>query len=108
MAYRLASEQEYIGNVPAIAIVPWFFAGSLFPISVLPKGLAIFAKILPGTHALALMRHGLTGGPADGLKAIWGANAGSADALASFAIVAAFTVALLFVSARVFRRSAVA
>jgi len=108
LAYRLASEQEYIGNVPAIAIVPWFFAGSLFPISVLPKGLAIFAKILPGTHALALMRHGLTGGPADGLKAIWGANAGSADALASFAIVAAFTVALLFVSARVFRRSAVA
>src|SRR5207248_1375648 len=64
MAYRLTSEQEYIGNVPAIAIVPWFFAGSLFPISVLPKGLAIFAKILPGTHALALMRHGLTGGSA--------------------------------------------
>jgi len=108
LAYRLASEQEYIGNVPAIAIVPWFFAGSLFPISVLPKGLAIFAKVLPGTHALALMRHGLTGGPADGLNAIWGANAGSSDALASFAIVAAFTVALLFVSARVFRRSAVA
>ena len=108
MAYRLASEQEYIGNVPAIAIVPWFFAGSLFPISVLPKGLAIFAKILPGTHALALMRHGLTGGPTDGLKAIWGAHAGASSAAASFAIVAAFTVGLLMMSARVFRRSAVA
>src|SRR5438874_1822547 len=73
-----------------------------------PRWFPPFANILPGTPALALMRHGLTGGPADGLKAIWGANAGSADALASFAIVAAFTVALLFVSARVFRRSAVA
>lgn len=108
MAFRLASEQEYIGNVPAIAIVPWFFAGSLFPISVLPKGLAIFAKILPGTHALALMRHGLTGGPADGLKAIWGAHAGSSSEFASFAIVAAFTAGLLLLSGRVFRRSAVA
>ncbi len=108
MAFRLASEQEYIGNVPAIAIVPWFFAGSLFPISVLPKGLAIFAKILPGTHALALMRHGLTNGPADGLTAIWGAHAGTSAELASFAIVAAFTVGLLLMSARVFRRSAVA
>ena len=108
MAYRLTSEQEYIGNVPAIAIVPWFFAGSLFPISVLPKGLAIFAKILPGTHALALMRHGLTGGSADGLTAIWGAHGGAASAAASFAIVAAFTVGLLLMSARVFGRSAVA
>lgn len=108
MAFRLASEQEYIGNVPAIAIVPWFFAGSLFPISVLPKGLAIFAKILPGTHALALMRHGLTGGVADGLTAIWGAHAGAASAIGSFAIVAAFTIGLLTLSARVFQRSAVA
>ena len=108
MAFRLASEQEYIGNVPAIAIVPWFFAGSLFPISVLPKGLAIFAKILPGTHALALMRHGLTGGPADGLTAIWGVHAGTASEFASFAIVAVFTAGLLLMSARVFRRSAVA
>jgi len=107
MAFKLASEQEYIGNVPAIAIVPWFFAGSLFPISVLPKGLAIFAKILPGTHALALMRHGLTSGPADGLRAIWGAHAGTGSAIASFGIVVAFTVMLLATSARVFRRSAV-
>jgi ABC-2 type transport system permease protein len=108
MAFRLASEQEYIGNVPAIAIVPWFFAGSLFPISVLPKGLAIFAKILPGTHALALMRHGLTGGPADGLAAIWGVHAGTSSEFASFAIVVVFTAGLLMMSARVFRRSAVA
>ena len=108
MAFRLASEQEYIGNVPAVAIVPWFFAGSLFPISSLPKGLAIVAKIMPGTHALALMRHGLSAGPTDGLRAIWGVHAGSATEVASFAIVVAFTIVLLGVSSRVFDRSAVA
>ena len=64
MAYRLTSEQEYIGNVPAIAIVPWFFAGSLFPISALPAWLAAFAKALPLTHALAVMRYGLLDGRA--------------------------------------------
>jgi ABC-type polysaccharide/polyol phosphate export permease len=39
--------------------VPWFLAGSLFPINVLPKFLMWFARILPITHALALMRYGL-------------------------------------------------
>ena len=44
---------------PAIAIVPWFLAGSLFPISALPVALTWVAKVLPLTHALALMRYGL-------------------------------------------------
>ena len=30
------STEEYIARLPAIAIVPWFLAGSLFPISALP------------------------------------------------------------------------
>ncbi|MGZ4240363.1 MAG: ABC transporter permease [Actinomycetota bacterium] len=107
MAFKLASEQEYISNVPAVAIVPWFFAGSLFPISVLPKGLAIFAKFLPGTHALALMRHGLSVGPGDGLRAIWGVHAGASATTASIAIVAGATLILLSAGARVFRRAAV-
>jgi ABC-2 type transport system permease protein len=51
LANRIAKQEEYIGAVPAIAIVPWFFAGSLFPISALPTWLAAFAKALPLTHA---------------------------------------------------------
>src|SRR2546422_1660138 len=35
MAFRLPSQEEYIGLVRAIAILPWFLAGSLFPISSL-------------------------------------------------------------------------
>jgi ABC-type uncharacterized transport system permease subunit len=41
--------------------VPWFLAGSLFPISALPGFLACFAKFLPLTHGLALVPYGLLG-----------------------------------------------
>ena len=61
LAGRVPAAEEYIARVPAIAIVPWFFAGSLFPISALPGFLAWFAKFLPLTHALALVRYGLLG-----------------------------------------------
>jgi hypothetical protein len=61
--------EEYI-RLPVIAIVPWFLAGSLFPISALPGFLAWFAKILPLTHALALVRYGLLG-DSSGLHNIW-------------------------------------
>src|SRR5437868_5823887 len=40
LANRIPRVEEYIAAVPAIAIVPFFFAGSLFPISTLPVGLA--------------------------------------------------------------------
>ena len=61
LANRIRKPEEYIARVPAIAIVPWFFAGSLFPISALPGCLTGIAKVLPLTHALALMRYGLLG-----------------------------------------------
>ena len=106
LAFRLASQEEYVGLTPAIAIVPWFFAGSLFPISVLPAGLADVARVLPWTHALALMRYGLVGGSNSGLQAIWGNHPQTGLALASLAVVVGFTVALLTVAMQVFRRSA--
>src|SRR5207245_497032 len=33
LASRVSKAEEYIARLPAIAIVPWFLAGSLFPIS---------------------------------------------------------------------------
>src|SRR6185437_13939855 len=59
LAARVPRTEEYIGRVPAIAIVPWFLAGSLFPIDALPGFLTWFARVLPLTHALALVRYGL-------------------------------------------------
>src|SRR6266568_6401766 len=71
LANRVPKQEEYIARVPAIAILPWFLAGALFPITALPTGLTWVAKLLPLTHGLALMRYGLTG-DRTGLHAIWG------------------------------------
>lgn len=106
LVFRVRSQEEYVGVIPAIAIVPWFFAGSLFPIDALPKGLAGVAKALPSTHALALMRHGLVGGSPSGLQAIWGNHSETALAAASLGVLAVFAALLLLAGMQVFRRSA--
>jgi len=107
LANRIAKQEEYVGAVPAIAIVPWFFAGSLFPISALPAALAAFAKLLPLTHALAVMRYGLLDGTATGLHDIWGMTNATAMAALSLAVVGAYAALLLTVAVRVFSRAAV-
>ena len=89
LATRLPSPEEYIGVVPVIAIVPFFFAGSLFPITALPHWLDAVAKVLPLTHALALFRYGLTAhsGVAS-LHNIWGMHNVTAMASLSLLVVA--------------------
>src|SRR5712692_95038 len=106
LASRVPKAEEYIARVPAIAIVPWFLAGSLFPISALPGFLAWFAKFLPLTHGLALVRYGLLG-DSSGLHDIWGMHGTTMMATLSLTVVAAFSVALTAISIRVFNRSAV-
>ena len=105
LAARVPRAEEYIARVPAIAIVPWFLAGSLFPIDALPHFLTWITRFLPLTHGLALMRYGLLG-DAGGLRAIWGLHSQTGAAAASLAVVAAFAVLLLLVGVRVFARSA--
>jgi ABC-2 type transport system permease protein len=105
LASRVPKQEEYIARVPAIAILPWFLAGALFPITALPVVLHWVARFLPLTHGLALMRYGLLGDPA-GLHAIWGMSDPTAMAGLSLAVVAAFAAALTTVSIRVFTRAA--
>jgi ABC-type polysaccharide/polyol phosphate export permease len=92
--------------VPALAIVPFFFAGALFPITAMPRALAGFARLLPATHALALMRYGLLGGNASGLHDIWGMSNATAMAALSLTVVALFAVTLTFAAVRTFARTA--
>jgi ABC-2 type transport system permease protein len=106
LANRVPKQEEYIARLPAIAIVPWFLAGALFPITALPGFLTWFAKFLPLTHALALMRYGLLG-DGSGLHAIWRMSDTGAMAALSLAVVALFALALTAISLRVFARSAV-
>ena len=106
LANRIPRQEEYIARLPAVAIVPWFLAGSLFPITALPHGLTYLAKLLPLTHALALMRYGLLDDPS-ALSHIWGMSNPTAMAALSLGVVALFAVALTTASIRVFRRMAV-
>jgi ABC-2 type transport system permease protein len=106
LAARVPRQEEYIGRVPAIAIAPWFLAGSLFPISAMPQGLADFAKVLPLTHGLALMRYGLLG-DSSGLRNIWGMTSATGMATLSLGVVTIFAAALTAVSIRIFTRSSV-
>jgi ABC-type Na+ efflux pump permease subunit len=107
LANRTPRIEEYIAVVPAIAIVPWFFAGSLFRIATLPTALGWFARFLPLTHVMALMRYGLQDGNAVGLRDIWGMSDPTTMAALSLGVVAAFAVLMTAVSVRVFTRAAV-
>jgi ABC-2 type transport system permease protein len=106
LASRVPKAEEYIARVPAIAIVPWFLAGSLFPISALPGFLSWIAKFLPLTHGLALVRYGLLG-DSTGLHNIWKLHDATAMASLSLLVVAVFAAVLTMVSIRVFSHSAV-
>jgi ABC-2 type transport system permease protein len=105
LAARVPRSEEYIARVPAIAIVPWFLAGSLFPINALPGFLTWVARFLPLTHCLALVRYGLLG-DATGLHDIWQMGNTAAMATLSLGVVGLFGAVLLAVSIRVFTRSA--
>jgi ABC-2 type transport system permease protein len=106
LAARVPRTEEYIARVPAIAIVPWFLAGSLFPIDALPHFLTWVARFLPLTHALALVRYGLLG-DASGLHAIWKLHDATAMAGMSLLVVGAFAALLMTAAVRVFGRTAV-
>ena len=106
LAGRVPRQEEYIARVPAIAIVPWFIAGALFPITALPSFLTWIARFLPLTHGLALMRYGLLG-DSSGLHDIWGSGSSTSMALLSLAVVALFALVLTVGSIRVFNRTAV-
>ena len=107
LANRLSTQEEYIGALPPVAIVPYFFAGGLFPISALPVGLAIVAKVLPLTHVLALMRYGLCDPNGHGLHDIWGMSNTTAMAALSLTVVVAFAAVTTAASIRLFKRAAV-
>jgi ABC-2 type transport system permease protein len=105
LASRIPEQEEYIAATPAVAIVPWFFAGALFPITALAGALTAFAKVLPLTHALALMRYGLLDHSGGGLHDIWGRGNTTVEAVLSLGVVALFAAAFTVIAIRAFTRS---
>jgi ABC-2 type transport system permease protein len=107
LASRIKKQEDYIGAVPAVAILPFFLAGALFPIGAMPAVLTAIAKALPLTHALALLRYGFIDPSGKGLHDIWGMSNVTVEAWLSLAVVALFAAALTAISIRAFTRSAV-
>jgi ABC-2 type transport system permease protein len=107
LANRIPTQEEYVGLTPVVAILPWFLAGSLFPITALPGWLAAIARILPTTHALALLRYGVLGHGGTGLHDIWGIGSTTAEAALSLLVLAGWAGLATTASIRVFKRSAV-
>jgi ABC-type multidrug transport system permease subunit len=107
VASRVSKEEDFVGATPVLAILPFFFAGALFPIGVMPSVLTAIAKAMPLTHALALMRYGMVDPSGRGLHEIWGISNVTVEAWLSLAVVALFAAVLLVVSVRVFARSTV-
>jgi ABC-type polysaccharide/polyol phosphate export permease len=102
LSSRIPKQEDYVGAAPPIALLPWFFAGSFFPITAMPAGLTIVAKLIPLTHALALMRYGLVDPTGSGLHDIWGLeNVALMAALSSVAAV------MLTVGIRTFKRTSI-
>jgi ABC-type polysaccharide/polyol phosphate export permease len=106
LAARVPKAEEYIARVPAVAIVPWFLAGSLFSIKAMPVGLTWIARFLPLTHGLALVRYGLLNDPT-ALHDIWGMHSTTAMAGLSLLVVVAFAAALTRAATRVFSHAAI-
>jgi ABC-2 type transport system permease protein len=107
LANRIPTQEEYVGLTPVVAILPWFLAGSLFPLTALPGWLAAVARILPTTHTLALLRYGVLGHGGGGLHDIWGIGSSTAEAALSLLVLAGWAALATAASIRVFKRSAV-
>jgi ABC-2 type transport system permease protein len=107
LASRVTKQEDYVGATPAVAILPFFLAGALFPIGAMPGVMTAIAKVFPLTHALALMRYGFIDPSGKGLHDIWGMHSVTGEAWLSMAVVAVWAVALVAISIRVFSRSAV-
>jgi ABC-2 type transport system permease protein len=106
LATRLPTPEAYTGALPVVAIIPFFFAGSLFPISALPGWLTAVAKVLPLTHALALFRYGLTPDVgAQALRNIWGMSDVTTMAVLSFAVIGAYTLLAFTAAVRLFGKA---
>ncbi|HTV11941.1 MAG TPA: ABC transporter permease [Acidimicrobiales bacterium] len=107
LANRIGAEEEYVNAIPTVGIAPWFFAGSLFPITSLPGWLAAITKALPVTHAIALMRYGVAGHNAAGLHAIWGLHDPTTMACLSVTVLGLYAAALTALALRIFTHEVV-
>jgi ABC-2 type transport system permease protein len=105
LALTIGSQEAYGPLIAAVGVTPWFLCGAIYPLAVLPVGIKYAAYLLPWTHAVALMRHGLMRGTDSGLGTIWGMQSLTAMAALSLGALAVFAALTLALAVRVFNRT---
>jgi ABC-2 type transport system permease protein len=105
LAYTITQPQIFGTLIPAIGATPYALCGAIYPLATLPVGIRQLAWALPWTHAVALLRYGLIGSGASGLRAIWHLHSQTAMALLSLAVLAGFAALTIALAVRAFRRS---
>jgi len=108
LALRISSQEAYGPLIAAVGVTPWFLSGAIYPLAALPLGVKYLAYLLPWTHAVAIMRHGLMQGTDPGLDSIWGMRSTGAMAALSLAALLIFAIATLALAVRVFDRTTTA
>jgi ABC-2 type transport system permease protein len=105
LALTIRSQEGYGPLIAAVGVTPWFLSGAVYPLAVLPAGVKYLAYLLPWTHSVALMRHGLMRGTDPGLDSIWGMQSNTTMAALSVAALLVFAAATLTLAVKVFQRT---
>lgn len=106
LAHRIPRFEVYGPLIPAIGVTPFLLCGSYYALSTLPGWIQTVSKILPWTHALALIRYAtMTGG--SGLDSIWHRPSQLEMALLSTAVLAVYAVAGLTMAVHSYRRTTI-
>ncbi|HKA03281.1 MAG TPA: ABC transporter permease [Acidimicrobiales bacterium] len=102
LAHRIPRFEAYGPLIPAIGVTPFLLSGSLYPLSSLPGWIQSISKVLPWTHAVALIRYGAMRGD-NGLATIWHRASEAQMAALSTAVLAAYAVVGLTLAVRSYR-----
>jgi len=104
LAHRIPRQEVYGPLIPAIGVTPFLLCGSVYPLHTLPGWIQSLSKVLPWTHAVALIRYGSMGGD-PGLRAIWNRTSQPEMAVLSVLVLAVYAFGALALAVRNFTRT---
>jgi ABC-2 type transport system permease protein len=105
LAYTLVQPQAFGTLIPVIGATPYALCGAIFPIAVLPLGVKQLVWALPWTQCVELLRFGLLGNNASGLKQIWPVQSTGIAAFLSLATLVIFAAITQTFAQRAFKKS---
>lgn len=106
LAHHLPRFEAYGPLIPAIGVTPFLLCGSYYPLDGLPGWIQAISKILPWTHAVALIRYA-TMRSGSGLESIWHGTSPTQMALLSTAVLAAYALGGLSLAVASYRRTTI-